>query len=213
VNQITPNSREAQAAPFEVVFVCTGNQARSALAEALYRRYSAGLDTRASSYGTQGHGAMPALPTAIKAATRLGIDLTSHRSRSLRRARLDFADLVLGFEPFHLSIAVVDAGASPDRTFLLGEFASVLAESASSSEPSGRAREIVMLADARRVRSRPDQAAIIADPVGKADNVMDRTAARIDELTRRIVIGLFGIVPELTAAGDNPEAVSRLRAP
>jgi protein-tyrosine phosphatase len=188
---------------FEVVFICTGNRARSALAEALYSRHTVGLATRARSYGTQDGPPTPALPLAVEAASRLGVDLASHRSRSLHAARLDSADLVLGFEPFHVSLAVIDGGAQADRTFLLGEFAALTSNAASSDGAPERAREIVAWADARRVRSRPDPAAILPDPLDQPERVMTATAARIDELVRQIVQTMFEVVSE-TSADDDP---------
>lgn len=175
---------------FEVVFVCTGNRARSPLAEALYHRYSAGITTVVTSYGTSDVGAAPPLPQAVEAAARLGVDLSSHQSRPLRARSLSGADLVLGFEPFHLAVAVVEGGAPAANTFLLGELVSLLDEAPIDHE--ARARTAVAFADSRRVRSRPDEAAAIADPLGKPEDAMLRTAERIDDLVRSLVDGLFG---------------------
>ncbi len=187
---------------FYVVFVCTGNRARSPLAEALYRSYSGSADTTVTSYGTTDVGAAPPLPQAVEAAARLGIDLSSHRARALRRASLGDADLVLGFEPFHLAIAVVDGGAPPANTFLLAELASLLEAPLADGDEVARARAAVAFADSRRVRSRPSRAATLGDPLGRPDEVMVSTAERIEELVRRLVNGLFGETPS-ARAGDH----------
>src|SRR6476619_7436935 len=50
---------------FEVAFVCTGNRARSALSEALYRRYALGFDTSARSFGTLDVAGASALEQAV----------------------------------------------------------------------------------------------------------------------------------------------------
>jgi protein-tyrosine phosphatase len=180
---------------FEVVFVCTGNRARSPLAESLFRKYAAGLNTRVESFGTYDIAALPALSEAIEAASRLGVDLSGHRARSLRQARLESADLVVGFEPFHVSTAVVDARANVGRTFLLGELVSLLDVPATGDDPLARARAAIAFADARRVRSRPDAARALADPLGQPADVFTRLSSQVDELVRRLVDGLFGIEP------------------
>lgn len=177
----------------EVVFVCTGNRARSALAEALFRHHTVGVATAVLSVGTLDVGSLPALQDAVEAGRRLGVDLTPHRSRALRNADLSSADLVLGFEPFHVSAAVVDGDADPARAFLLGELVMLLGEVASKYDPIAWARAAVADADSRRVRYRPDRAAVVVrDPLGKPAKVMYRTATDIDQLVRRLVLGLFG---------------------
>lgn len=194
---------------FEVVFVCTGNQARSPLAEALFRRYANRVHTMVASYGTQDVGAMPALPLAVEAARRLGIDLTAHRARAVRHARLESADLILGFEPFHVAAAVIDGRAPSSRTFLLGELVTLFDAPAFGGDPYERARTLLADADVRRVRSRPDPGAqVVEDPIGKPAEVMTRTGAEIDRLVRQLVSGLFG---PLDDAVEKSNASSRRR--
>lgn len=178
---------------FEVVFVCTGNRARSALAEAVFRLYTTEFRTSVSSVGTLDVGSIPPLPYAVEAGRRLGVDLTGHRTRSLRHTDLAPADLVLGFEQSHVSAAVVDGGAEPARAFLLGELVMLLDEVAWGNDAIARARGTIADADSRRVRYRPDRAApVVRDPLGRPARIMFRTAKEIDLLVRRLVLGLFG---------------------
>ena len=65
-----------------VLFVCTGNSARSQLAEALWTRAS---DVPARSAGT--HPAAAVHPLAVKAGARAGLDLTRARPRALEDLR------------------------------------------------------------------------------------------------------------------------------
>jgi protein-tyrosine phosphatase len=179
---------------FEVVFVCTGNRARSPLAEAVFRRETTGLDAEVSSVGTLELGSVSALPDAIAAARRLGLDLEAHRSRSLRAAPLDDADLVLGFEPSNVAAAIAEGGASPNRTFLLRELVMLLDPRVDADHPVARARAVVAAADARRVPSGSyfSPALVVADPLGRPAKVMHETAAEIERLVRQLVLGLFG---------------------
>ena len=180
------------ATPFHTVFVCTGNRARSPLAAALFTRYAAGIDATASSVGVLDVTGAPALPDAVAAARRVGVELSGHTSRSLRTADLSQADLVLAFEPMHVSTAVIDAGADIGRTFLLGELASLLDVPPPDEDPCASARFVVSVADSRRVRSRPDASRTIADPYGQPPRVMDEIADEIDALVHALVVGLFG---------------------
>ncbi|MBM3957291.1 MAG: hypothetical protein FJ313_04485, partial [Gemmatimonadetes bacterium] len=71
---------------FRVLLVCTGNQCRSPMAEALLRRLAATdsaapLEIRVSSAGTAAPAGFPATQQAQEACAEEGIDLTGHRSR------------------------------------------------------------------------------------------------------------------------------------
>jgi protein-tyrosine phosphatase len=175
---------------FEIVFVCTGNRARSPLAEALCVRYAAGLEVGVRSAGALGLRGIPPLEEAIKAGRALGIDIASHRSVPLAEAGLGVADLVLGFEPFHAR-AAVEAGASRERVFLLGELVALVAPEEHDGDVVARARETVARADARRALAPTSATATIPDPLGKPAHVMQATAKEIDDLVHRLVAVLF----------------------
>src|SRR5680860_173255 len=121
---------------FEVVFVCTGNRARSPLAAVLFDRYSEGVDVRVHSVGTLELGSLPALPRAVEAGRDLFVDLSGHLTRSVRDVDLSSADVVLGFESFHVSAAIAQGGAHPERTFLLRELVALLVTHASGPDPT-----------------------------------------------------------------------------
>jgi protein-tyrosine phosphatase len=178
---------------FEIVFVCTGNRARSALAEALLRRRLPADGFSVRSVGTLDLGDdVPALAEAIEAAALLGEDLGRHRARTLRHADLQDADLVIGFEPAHVSAAVVDGGAARERTFSIIELADLLDET-SSSAGSPSPGDAVARAAARR-RGTFLTAPALADPLGSSQEVFNRTATEIDGLVARIARSL---VPSL----------------
>ncbi len=86
--------------PFTVLFVCTGNICRSAMAEVFARRELAshpGLEvplrfSSAGSYAMEGNRAVEA--SAVAAEAR-GASLERHRARQLTRRRVAAADLIL----------------------------------------------------------------------------------------------------------------------
>ena len=184
------------------MFVCTANRARSALAEVLFRHYTTRVESIVSSAGILDLGPLPALPESIEAARRLGVDLSTHRARTLRDVDLASADLVAGFELAHISAAVIDANADARRTFLLGELITLVDTPRETRDPSMRARAVVEIADARRVRTRPALAHEIADPFGRSARTMMRTAVEIDRCVRELALGLFGTND---AEGRSPE--------
>lgn len=113
---------------FEIVFVCTGNRNRSALAEAALRRALTGLPARVHSVGLLDLGPAPALPETLEVAPKFGLDVTEHRARCIGDVDLSGIDLVVGMELEHVAAAVVDHGAAPARTFTLLELADLLSD-------------------------------------------------------------------------------------
>jgi len=67
--------------PIRVLFLCTGNSARSQMAEGLLRAFGSG-DFEIYSAGTDPKGLNP---LAIEAMQEIGIDISGHESKSLER--------------------------------------------------------------------------------------------------------------------------------
>jgi arsenate reductase len=75
-----------------VLFLCTGNSARSQMAEGLVN-HLLGDDWEAHSAGT--HPAGYVHPLAVEAMAELGIDISGHRSKSTDEFRDEVVDLVI----------------------------------------------------------------------------------------------------------------------
>ncbi len=182
---------------FSVAFVCTGNRARSPIAAELVRTLGAGLPVAVASYGTLEMGAVPALPQALAAAAKHGLDLSAHVTRPLSTVDLRGVDLVLGFERFHVSMSVVEAGARRDCAFTLPELTMWLrevpgAEPRGGVDPVEHARHVVALSAATRARALnrvlvPE----IRDPFGGRRSAYERVADEIVELGQELVERLF----------------------
>lgn len=97
-----------------ILFVCTGNTCRSAIAEALLRAMVEKLeleDIEVSSAGIYASDGMPASFGAISALDERGIDLYTHRATRLSKDRIEEADLILCMERAHVrGVLSIDFG-------------------------------------------------------------------------------------------------------
>jgi len=121
-----------------ILFVCTGNTCRSALAEAIARKVAIerGLtDVDVQSAGTSAWDGAPASDGALLVGMERGIDLAQHRAQMLTREMLSEADVVLAMGPHHLErIEALGAGA---RAYLLTDYASRGASTRPVNDPIG----------------------------------------------------------------------------
>jgi protein-tyrosine-phosphatase len=178
--------------PFRMVFVCTGNQFRSPIAQAVAARLTTGLPILVSSCGLRAHDGRPPLPGAMDAARRLGLDISDHRARRL--TSLAESDLVLGFEFAEVAGAVIDGGAPPDRSFMLTEAVELLASAGTYGNGNARpvsASELV----ARLTSARGDSGAgagyrSLHDPAAAPARVQREVAVEIVRLTQALLAPL-----------------------
>ena len=91
--------------PLRILVICTGNSARSQMAEGLFQRLG-GERVRVFSAGSEPSGAVH--PLAVRAMAEIGLDIAAHRPKSLS----DF----LG-QPFDYVIAVCSHAAQSCPVF------------------------------------------------------------------------------------------------
>ncbi len=106
-----------------ILFVCTGNQCRSPMAEYLFRaHFGRQSGWTSASAGVMAGDGIPASKNAVKALAELGIDLRAHRSRALTRDLVDAAFRVVVMTEFHRLLVTERFPESAGKVFLLKEF-------------------------------------------------------------------------------------------
>ncbi|MFN0091794.1 MAG: low molecular weight phosphatase family protein [Acidimicrobiales bacterium] len=173
-----------------ILFVCTANINRSAMAEALLRRQLSefGVPAQIASAGLLYQG-RPASPEAVRALAARGVDLGAHRSRLLSADLVGGADLVLAMAREHLREAAVLAPGAFAKTFGLKELIRL-------GEAGGVRQEHETLAAwLARVGAGRDPSGLlgpspdddVSDPVGQPFARFEECAAELDGLVTRFV--------------------------
>lgn len=107
-----------------VTFVCTGNTCRSPMAEVLLRaaltRRGAGLGHLAvASFGLAAEEGAVASPNSVRAMSKIGLDLSAHRSRQLTQEALDRSVAVFAMTGRHVEHLRSRFGPLPDSVLVL----------------------------------------------------------------------------------------------
>lgn len=173
------------AAPIRILTVCTHNRTRSVMTAAMLQ---AMLDERLGSSRAVvlsagvGPPDLPAIPDAVDAMARRGLDVSGHRSRPITAELLDAADLVLTAERDHVVRVAMLSRAAYGRAMTLPEF---IVRGGDSSPPAAddfRAWVERLTAERTSESYLRESIGEIADPTGSAARAF---AAAVDRMEAR----------------------------
>jgi len=164
------------------------------MAEVLLRRRlgDLGVDARVASAGLLQSG-QPASGHGIDILRRRGLDLTTHRSRSMSREHLGSAQLILAMAREHVREAVVLDPTLWPRTFTLKEL--VRRGEAAGPRRAGEPLDdwLARVGQGRRISDLAGAATAddVADPYGGPRSAYERLATELDDLLDRFVALTF----------------------
>jgi len=188
VTRHTPVDREET---FGILVVCTGNIARSPMAQRLLEHRLAGVPwLMVTSAGTWGHEGSPMERPAAAALAEVGIDEGGFRARDLATDMVRDAALVLTATRDHRAAVLRHDPSALRRTFTLrelGRLAAAPGTQAGMPPGSARARLVVATAAAARGSVRvPAHEDDVADPFGAPLTVYrtcrDQISAAVDQI-------------------------------
>lgn len=113
----------------KILIVCTANQCRSPLGEALLRKHLTNAyphgDWQVESAGTWAVNHRAAHPDMRMAAMEAGLNLAEHRARNVDAIPLEAYDLILTMEQSHKEALQIEFSAVRERVYLLSEMVGV----------------------------------------------------------------------------------------
>ncbi|MDI3478682.1 MAG: protein arginine phosphatase [Thermoanaerobacterium sp.] len=125
----------------KVLFVCTGNTCRSSMAEGIFNHIAKekGTEHVAESAGIMTYDGLPATDEAIQVLKEeYNIDISNHKSRSIKREYLENADFVFAMTDMQRESLITKYPEFADKIFTLNEFADLKGD---IDDPFGRGKD------------------------------------------------------------------------
>jgi protein-tyrosine phosphatase len=174
-----------------ILLVCTANQCRSPLAEAIARKQAATLPVDFASGGLIS-GGFPMPPRGVRVARKLGLDLRTHVSRQLDPVELKSFDVILTMTREHARRLVAARPELWPNVFTLKQFSRWLA---AHPRPSSAALG-TWLAEAARERPRSELIGSnphddVVDPIASSSRVWREVATELDHHIRGVLAALY----------------------
>ncbi|PKO06922.1 MAG: protein tyrosine phosphatase [Chloroflexi bacterium HGW-Chloroflexi-3] len=108
-----------------ILFVCTANQCRSPMAEAMMKDYIKRMDLPTNwivqSAGTWAENGHPATLSGVKAMAHRGLDTSLHQSQAITKDMLNQFDLILTMESGHKEAIQIEFPEFSRKVFMLSE--------------------------------------------------------------------------------------------
>ncbi len=171
-----------------------------------HRLDALGVGARVRSAGEL-RGGVAASPGSVRAMAARGLDLGDHRSRTINGDEVGAADLVIGMARRHVREAVLASPEAWPRAFTLKE----LVRRAEGTGPRPPDQPLSAWLDLVGLGRRPvdllgdDPADDVEDPIGRADDLYEATAAELAELVERLADLAF---PPPTTTSHRPASSS-----
>jgi len=182
----------------EILYVCTANINRSAMAAALTSRmiHERGLPARVGSASIMNMPGRPPPAHTLSVLMGKGIDASRHRSRTLLPELVDGADLLLTMERQHLRTAAVLAPDAFAKTFTLKEFLRRALEIGPRPEHEPIERYLGRVGEGRdpTVLLADDPRDEVHDPQGGPLREFQAAVDELELLSQGVLYVLFGVM-------------------